>query len=279
MKKRRDWIDFEELSNEDKKFRIINLSLMILMLVVAISFLLHFIVIGDPNNRIVATISIICFTLLPFVAERILRLRLNNILFLLYLAYLFLAGFLGSVLNFYNISFLNMKSWYDVFIHTFAGYCFCFVGIFLLARVEKYSKLNVWTIAIFAFSFTLAVELVWELMERFADICLGQTAQGIKVDGTNSPLLSDTIVDLLCNFTGGIIFVFHYLIGKKSKFSFGIDFIENEIAYKPFISPAITDKDETNTKDGFKVDVLIVEEKENLRSKGDDKTRSNKKRT
>ncbi len=229
-KSNRDWGIFKAISTKDKKFRYFNLSLMLLLLISTISFLIYFIVIGDPKNRLLATISMSVLTVAPFLVEILMKKRFNNFLFLCYLIYLFLSGFLGCVLNFYNTSFLSLNSWYDIFIHTFAGYCFCFVGIFFLARLEEYSRLNIWTIILFAFSFTLAVELVWELLERFADVFLGQSAQGIKIDGYNSPLLIDTIEDIICNFSGGIIFIIHFFIGK-TKNILGVDFLEREIAY------------------------------------------------
>ena len=266
MKIKRDWIAFDELSSKDKRFRASNLGLLVILMIATISFLIHFIVIGDPNNRIVASIAIFIFAVMPYAVERLVGKRLNNFLFLLYLIYLFFAGFLGCVLNFYNTSFLNLKNWYDALIHILAGYWFCFVGMFVLARVEKYEKLNVWTIVLFAFSFTLATELIWELFERFADIFLGQTAQGVKVEGTNSPLLADTMLDILCNFLGGLIFVGHYIIGKKTKFSLGLDFLENEIVYNSVLQSQNSTVNEFQPqKEKFMVDILLGEEDENIK--------------
>jgi len=257
---RGEWIEFEDLPQKAQKFRIWNLSIMAILLIVEVCFLIHFLVTKDPNNRITATISIICFTILPYLFEVILRRRLSNLLFLFYLLYLFLSGFLGCVFNFYNIEFLALNKWYDVFIHILAGYTFCFVGLFVLSRIENYSKLNIYTIILFAFAFTLAVELVWELLEWFADSCLGQSAQGDKIEGYNAPLLTDTMIDLLCNFSGGVLFALQYYLGKKSKFSFGIDFLENEIAFKRVEVAGNNTENKPNQK--FKVDSLVNEAKE-----------------
>lgn len=253
-----------KLSLSDKKFRVLNFSLVICLLIITISFLFYFIVTGDPNKRIVPTIAMIIFTIAPYLFERMFKLRMNGFIFLFYLLYLIFAGIFGCVLNFYNISFLNLNKWYDSVIHVLAGYVFCFVGIFVLGRIENYKNLKLWTIILFAFSFTLAVELIWELFERFADVFLGQTAQGVKVEGFNAPLVTDTMVDVLCNVTGGILFIFHFIIAKSTNFSLGIEFLENEIVYKRFVHKETKKIIEKNkSKDKLEVDNILREEKKN----------------
>lgn len=259
--RKRDWISYDNLTPSNKRFRSLNLTLMVLMATASISFLIYYLSTGDTNNRALSCVGVLLITLLPFAIEMILRIRLNNFLFFLYLLYFFFAGFLGCVLNFYNSTFLNLNNWYDVFIHLLAGYTFCFLGMFVLSKIEQYNKLSIWTIVVFAFVFSLACELVWELLERFVDLYLGQNAQGVKIEGTSSPLLSDTLADMFCNFIGGLLFGIHYILGKRSKYSLGIDFIENEIAYKGIVRPG--KQGETfslKTKEKYKVDILIAKE-------------------
>ena len=79
---------------------------------------------------------------------------------------------------------------------------------------------------------TLAIELVWEMSEWFGDLFLGQTAQGEPVPGYKVPFVTDTDLDMLCNLIGGIIFSIQFAIGKYTKYSLGINYIEIELCPK-----------------------------------------------
>ena len=81
----------------------------------------------------------------------------------------------------------------------------------------------------FCLCFSLAIEVLWEIFEWGADNLFNQTMQGEKLPGVNQPLVGDTMLDLVCNTTGAAIFFFHFLIGKFSKKSLGINFIEKQL--------------------------------------------------
>ena len=218
------WIKFRELSKNDKIFRVINLLIMLAQFVACLIFGFYYIAVGR-DDRLFASFGIGILVLAPLLIEYIFRHRFSNVVFLCTEFYILLAGFMGCVLDLYNLT-----NWFDIVVHILAGYVFALLGIFVIARLNKYSSLNIWTVIVFCFCFTMACELIWELLEWFADNCLGQTSQGDFVEGYNAPLVTDTMIDILCNFGGGIVFCLHYLLGKYCPHSLGIRFFEKELA-------------------------------------------------
>lgn len=222
----RRWIRLKNFNKNYIVFRIINLILMALISLASIGMLIYYVKIGDPNKRLLPCIGISLLPFIPLLIELIFRRRFSNLLFLGYQIYILLAGFLGSVVNLYEILW-----WYDIFIHTMFGYVICIIGLLVISKIENYKKLNIWTVILFCFVFSLAVELMWELLEWLLDSTLGLTMQGAPADGHNAPLVLDTDLDLLCNFSGALIFTIQFIIGKFSKCSMGVNFIEKELIH------------------------------------------------
>ena len=226
MKKYGNWTKFNELSKKDKIFRIVNLVFAFSMLVTTIGLLIYYLLNGDKNHRLMTCIMMSIVYILPFVFELIFRRRIKNLVTFCYLLYSLLAGLIGSVLYVYNL-----VSWYDIFIHTLMGYTFALLFLFLFSRLEKknYYKFKPITIILVCVLFSLGCELVWELFEWASDNLLAQTAQGNPIVGYGAPLVTDTDLDLLCNFSGAILFGIQFVIGKYTKFNFGTKFIEKEL--------------------------------------------------
>lgn len=217
------------ISQKDKVFHIVNYALMILMTLTCLGLTVYYLIIGDPNNRLFSSLGIATLFIVPILIELIFRCRISNLILLCFIIYSTLAGFMGCVLNFYNTSSFGLDVWYDIFIHGLVGYIFAFIGLIVISRFENYKKLSPWTVLLFCIFLTLAIELVWELMEWFADNCLGQYSQGYPPEGQSVPLVTDTNIDLLCNFIGAIVFAIHFIIAKFTKLKLGFDFIEKEL--------------------------------------------------
>ena len=56
--------------------------------------------------------------------------------------------------------------------------------------------------------------------------------QGAPIEDYGYPLIIDTITDMFCNLGGALIFAAHFLIGKLTKCSLGINYIEKELVIK-----------------------------------------------
>lgn len=221
---RKNWKAFKQLEKHNKIFRIINLVVMALLCCSCVALAFYYGFVYDPNNRIVPAVCIALLSLVPLVVELIFGRRFNNVVFLAIEIYLIFAGLIGSVLNVYYLT-----SWYDIVIHILMGYLVAMCGIFVISRLGEYKKFNVVLVALFCVCFSLAIEVLWEIFEWAADSLFGQTMQGEKLPGVNQPLVGDTMLDLVCNTTGAVVFFFHFVLGKTIKRSLGINFIEKQL--------------------------------------------------
>lgn len=261
-------VKFKDLSKKDKIFKSINLALMSILAGIIIGLTIYFWIVGDPRNRVPAGFTMLFAVLAPWLFELIFRTRIPNVLFFGIEIYLIIAGIWGSLLSGY-LQF----AWLDIVVHVIMG-CFCaMLGIFVISRATDYNKIKPFAIILFCFFFSLGIELIWELGEWFSDIFVGQTAQGPKIDGYGVPLVTDTMEDILCNFSGSIIFVIHYCIGKFSKCGLGIKTIEGELAKGYMKSSQIENlsneqlqvKEEVSRFEGLKMQENIKKEDYNIK--------------
>lgn len=222
-------MDKKTQSKDQRILRIINLVFMAIQALFCVGLAIYYSQTGDPNNRLFVSIVMAIASLIPFLIELIFKFRFPGLMFLFYQIYLLFAGTIGSALNVYYL-----VSFYDIIIHCLAGYVFALLGIFILSKTTRYSSQTILFLALFCFLFSMACELIWELIEWTADNLFGQTAQGLPIDEYGVPLVTDTMQDMLCNFAGGIVFILHYVIGKilakKDKCSLGINFYERDLA-------------------------------------------------
>ena len=222
-------MDKKTQSKDRRILRIINLVFMAIQALFCVGLAIYYSQTGDPNNRLFVSIVMAIASLIPFLIELIFKFLFPALMFLFYQIYLLFAGTIGSALNVYYL-----VSFYDIIIHCLAGYVFALLGIFILSKTTRYSSQTILFLALFCFLFSMACELIWELIEWTADNLFGQTAQGLPIDEYGVPLVTDTMQDMLCNFAGGIVFILHYVIGKilakKDKCSLGINFYERDLA-------------------------------------------------
>lgn len=249
---------FREMSKGNKIFRIINISLCLAMSVLCVVLAFYYGLVNNWNNRLGSAIGMAAASLIPLFFELITRRRLSNTIFLIVNLYILFAGVIGSALNVYYLI-----SWYDVLIHCIMGYMVALLGLFILCKTKDQSKMRIVTVALFCLFFSLGVELLWEIFERILDVFFGQTAQGPKVDGTNAPLVTDTIQDLICNLSGAFLFFIHYIVDRFTKVNFGMKYIIEEFSKTEgkFIEK---NKEKTSAQE-------IVEENANSTEKTDEK--------
>ena len=261
----------KELKSKDQRIlRIINLVFMAIQALFCVGLAIYYSQTGDPNNRLLASIMMAVVSLIPFAIELIFRYRFPGLMFLFYQIYLLFAGTIGSALNVYYL-----VSFYDIIIHCLAGYVFALLGIFILSKTTRYSSQTILFLALFCFLFSMACELIWELIEWTADNLFGQTAQGLPIEEYGVPLVTDTMQDMLCNFAGGIVFILHYVIGKifakKGKCSLGINFYERDLAGITQVKSSENLLDKNNIED----QKSLIVEKEDDRTSQENSTDKN----
>lgn len=214
---------FKELPKKEKIFRIINITLCLAMSLLCVVLSFYYGLVYNWNNRLGSAIGMSIASLIPLLFELITRKRLSNAVFLVVNIYILFAGVIGSALNVYYL-----LSWYDVLIHCIMGYMIAMLGLFFLCKLKDQDKMKAITVALFCLFFSLGIELLWEIFERGMDVFFNQTAQGPKVDGTNAPLVIDTIQDLICNLSGALLFFVHYIVDRGAKVNLGMKYIIND---------------------------------------------------
>lgn len=218
----------QTMSKNQKIVRWVLIAFDFAIMLTGLAMAIYWQVVGDPQNRFLASIGIFCFGFIPFIYELISWGRVPNSVFLIFDIYLAIAGLWGATFNGYNTF-----EWLDIVVHLIMGYAVSMFGLFLLCRTKQNKTMHYVTLGLFCVCFSLFVECVWEVCEWFVDNFFGQTAQGFPIEGYDVPLVTDTMIDIVCNLSGALLFLIHYLVGKatKNKYLF-IEKIEEEFSNK-----------------------------------------------
>ena len=107
--------------------------------------------------------------------------------------FIYASLFLGEIHGYYTKFW-----WWDIFLHAFSAIIFGFVGFTILYFMysQKAIKARPWAIAIFSFSFAIAIGAVWEIFEFLVDQIFGYNMQ-------KSGLI-DTMWDLIVDCAGAL---------------------------------------------------------------------------
>ncbi len=154
--------------------------------------------------------------LLPGWLYRKWGVEIPSFMMILYAAFLYCAIYLGEVRGFYFL----IPHW-DTILHTFSGIALGALGFSVLSLLNKTDRvpfnLSPAFVAVFAFCFAVAVDVVWEIYEFAADGILTMNMQKHSLAG-GQPLvgreaLRDTMTDLIVDSVGA---AFISLIGYVS---------------------------------------------------------------
>ena len=193
--------------------RVITHVFVVCVVIFLIVRLIIVLVIGeDPDNRLFSYFAVSLLFLLPYAYELIFRRRISTFVLLFYVLYVFVSGALGNCLGFYG-RFLG----FDKVMHSLFGYVGCIIGLLAVCKMADYHSLSPTFVSFVCFAVSLACGAVWEIIEFSGDTLLGQSAQGFLVQTTDGALvraLLDTMLDLISNFIGALVFVIHYLFHR-----------------------------------------------------------------
>lgn len=176
------------------------------------NFLIYFfsllsicIAIKDFNNgaydRLLGSLSIIFVFLIPRIINKIFKTKISETLQLVYILFIILVQFLGSVVNLYN----NVW-WYDLFAHFLSGVLTSILALIIMDWFKVYNEKNRCFNILFMICFTLMVASIWEFLEFGAFVFLKMDVQHHLTTG-----VFDTMEDMLIGFLGGIITSIYYL--------------------------------------------------------------------
>jgi uncharacterized membrane protein YjdF len=133
-------------------------------------------------------------TFLPSLIERNYKIYLPIEFELAVTLFVYSSLFLGEVHQYYTKFW-----WWDLFLHSFAGLTFGFIG-FLIMYVLHYERkvaASPILIALFSFCFAVAIGSIWEIFEFSMDHFLGFNMQKSG--------LMDTMADMIVNSGGALL--------------------------------------------------------------------------
>lgn len=146
----------------------------------------------------------------PVLLTLIFKIKFNLPLIIAYEIFIILALVIGCLWGVYD-----MTSVYDKVVHFASGILLAMLGYNLLTE-SKGNKLSpVWAF-ILALSFAMLLGGLWEICEFCFDTFLGENTQHwMGFEGRD--VLMDTMIDIICDFAGGIIGGISVVLFAKSK--------------------------------------------------------------
>ena len=169
-------------------------------------------------DRLLGDITVPLVLLIPRIAGKMFKIKITSAMELVYVLFIILAQFVGSVVNLYNKVW-----WYDLFAHFLSGVLTSVLSLVVLNWFGVYKEKNKWFNFLFIISFTLMIASIWEFMEFGADTFFGMNVQHSTTTGVR-----DTMEDMLIAFLGSLIVSISYLV-------------ENKIAKNGFLKRVVSD--------------------------------------
>ncbi len=144
---------------------------------------------------------------LPSMLERNWKLHIPGFMHIVFVFFLYAAIYLGEVRSFYY----HIPHW-DTILHTFSGAMIGALGFSVVKLLNDSEKVQInlspLFVAIFAFSFALAIGALWEIYEFSFDNLWGLNMQKFAFeDGSlrmGKDALSDTMKDLIVDALGAL---------------------------------------------------------------------------
>jgi len=149
-------------------------------------------------------------TFLPAIIERNYKVFLPAEFEFGMIIFIYASLFLGEVHGYYTRFW-----WWDIILHTSSGIVLGLMGFLVLFTLYEEGKIKAKpiTIAVFSFSFALAIGAVWEIFEFGMDNIFGMNMQKSGLIDTMWDLIVDAIGALLASILG-----FFYLKGETRLF-------------------------------------------------------------
>ncbi len=156
-------------------------------------------------------LSIIVTITLPYIIQKLCKVKIDDKLIFIYVLFIFFAQFLGVTVELYN-----KIPFFDKVIHTLSGVLTAFGSLLILSLMHKYDIKDKLFNIMWIISFTLMVAVGWEIFEYMANIFFGGDAQRVALTGVN-----DTMQDMIVALIGSMLVVIIYsFYSKLSIFSF-----------------------------------------------------------
>lgn len=154
-------------------------------------------------------LSIIPVIFIPSITTKIFKIDISEYSQIIYLIFVFLAHFLGSILNLYQ-----KISWYDTFTHFLSGIVFSFFILEIFIKIQKFKRQDLWFSVLFILAMSCMIACCWEIFEFTCDQLFDRDAQNVLTTGVTDTM-KDMIVALLGSSLFCLCFAFEYINDKK----------------------------------------------------------------
>lgn len=142
------------------------------------------IVLNNWNNVFLCIITLLLF-MIPYLINSKSQFTLPNVLEILILLFIFSAGILGEIQNFYSIF-----NYWDTILHTLNGFLCAAIGFALIDILNNTEKFHIALspvfVAIVAICFSMTVGILWEFWEFGVDTIFYRDMQKDKIINTIS---------------------------------------------------------------------------------------------
>jgi hypothetical protein len=172
-----------------------------------------------------AFFSIITFflALSTDIIEKQQRIDIPDILEIAIVLFIYAGIFLSTQFNLYYTFW-----WWDDLLHGLSGVIIGFIGFIVTYKLNYKDSMNISPlfVALFSFTFAVALGVIWEIMEFTADVFLGSAHQKWDLSATEIMMgkayqgsgLRDTMSDLIVDSAGALFTsVITYFVYKNKK--------------------------------------------------------------
>ena len=236
--KERIWVRFSRLGKTARIKRGIALGAEACISVICLVMAVVYGVNGDPYNRLFSCLMAGLLLWVPIIVERLAKHRFSFTQHAAFIILLAGGAVAGSVFYLFYLT-----DWFDCFMHVLAGYVLMIFLLTLQCRKlneiengglsDRKSALSCTLTLLLA---SLGTACLWELVEFIGDMFFGQTAQGAPVETVNGKKvvdISDTMLDIISNFGGAVLFLLHYALHKLTKRSLLLGAIVKDFCGRP----------------------------------------------
>ena len=182
----------------------LNNILILLCSLASVCFLVKDLNLGS-YDRLLGDATVPLVLLLPRIISNIFKIKITSAMELVYIIFIILAQFAGSVVNLYNKVW-----WYDLFAHFLSGILTAILSLVILDWFGIYKEKNKGFNFLFIISFILMIASLWEFLEFGVDTFFGMNVQHSIDTGVR-----DTMEDMLIAFLGSLIVSISYLVENK----------------------------------------------------------------
>jgi uncharacterized membrane protein YjdF len=183
------------ISDEFKNYPKRSTLALILLFTLAVAFIEA--LIQQNWVSVIFIFVIACLILLPMIVAKLSHINIPIALEIFTVLFVYATLFLGELKNYYA-----KYSWWDTILHTSSGLAFGILGFIILYVIYKTGKIKTSPkmVAMFTFTFALAIGALWEIVEFTIDSTLGPVSNKVLMQGS----LVDTMTDLIVDSIGGL---------------------------------------------------------------------------